>query len=260
MKYIVIGLFFIVFLFSGCSNKNVQTPNEKQIVVVDEKEEEFLSEFDEELKVEKRIDPLHSYNRVMTNFNDGLYEYVVFPVARVYEDIVHIELRNGFNNFFHNILYPVRFVNNILQGKFNNALDETGRFLVNTTVGFLGMSDQAKDVFHLKAHDEDFGQTLGYWGVGSGPHIVWPFLGPSNLRDSISFYPDSLLNPVNYIQSRDYNLVSNSKESFGVNIFDKLNKTSFTYKAYEKIKQDAVDLYPYLRDMYEQRREKLIKE
>ena len=119
MKYIVIGLFFIVFLFSGCTNKDVQTPNEKQTVVVDEKEEEFLSEFDEELKVEKRIDPLHSYNRVMTNFNDGLYEYVVFPVARVYGDIVHIELRDGFNNFFHNILYPVRFVNNILQGKFN---------------------------------------------------------------------------------------------------------------------------------------------
>ncbi len=257
MRYIYSFLFIFVILFSGCSTKKVDVANDSTISV---SEEEFLDEFNDEMKVKEKIDPLNGYNRIMTSFNDDVYTYVLSPVAKGYKKVVNKELRVGVNNFFHNIMYPIRFVNNILQGKFSNAVDETGRFLINSTVGFLGMSDQAKDAFNLNPHNEDFGQTLGVWGVGTGPHIVLPFFGPSNLRDTISMYPNSLLNPVDYYENRGFNLTDSSSESLGLKALQIVNNTSLTCGQYKKLKEDAIDLYPYLRDVYEQRRIQEIKE
>lgn len=263
MRYFFIFMMSLgVLLFTGCSSK--LTPQKdvsvEKNISQNTSEDDFLDEFADEMKVEEKSDPLSGYNRVMTSFNDGVYEYVLAPVSRGYKTVVHEEIRSSIGKFFHNILYPIRLVNNLLQGKIKNSGEETGRFIINTTIGIFGLFDPAKSYFGLEPHDEDFGQTLGYWGVGAGPHIVLPFLGPSNLRDTLSLYPDSLANPVDYHNHRGYNLTGSYGESLVLKAFDRVNYTSLHEGEYEKLKKDAIDLYPYLRDVYEQYREKKIKE
>ena len=265
MRYLVLTI-FILFISTGCSTKSdLTTQNRVQNqITLSEKdstdEDTFLNEFEEEMQLETKSDPFSSYNRVMTGFNDSLFEYVVSPVARGYKTVVHKEIRLSVGNFFHNILYPIRLVNNLLQGKFQNSVEETGRFVVNTTVGIFGLFDPAKSYFELEAHEEDFGQTLGFYGVGTGPHIVLPFFGPSNLRDAVSLYPDSMVDPIEYHHHRAYNLTNSYGESLLIKAYGKVNYLSLHQGEYEKFKKDAVDLYPYLRDVYEQYREQKIKE
>jgi phospholipid-binding lipoprotein MlaA len=154
----------------------------------------------------------------------------------------------------------MRFFNNVLQGKFHYAFEETGRFVVNTTAGCLGFFDPAKSKMGLKPHNEDFGQTLGFYGVGPGPHIVIPLFGPSNLRDAISFFPDAAVSPIDY-KDRDWpTLTKTWFELIAVKSFEKLNEVSVYSTQYDEIRKDAVDLYPYLRDLYEQKRAKEIEE
>jgi phospholipid-binding lipoprotein MlaA len=221
--------------------------------------EDLLDEFNEEMQVEVSSDPFSGYNRVMTSFNDGVYEYFLSPVAKGYKEMTHEQVRDSVSNFFDNLLFPLRFVNNILQGKFSYAGEELGRFLINSTLGMAGLFDPASEQFGLKAHKEDFGQTLGYWGVGSGPHIVLPFFGPSNLRDFVGGIPDSMINPIDYYDQREYNLLNNNLESIGVKTFSRVNDTAIEDQ-YGIIKQDAIDLYPYLKNSYEQYRIQQIKE
>ena len=265
MRYLPLLLISVIlFVASGCSSKT--DPISQKIVQKQTEqnqnsdEDAFLDEFEEEMQIETKSDPFSSYNRVMTEFNDGLFEYVVSPVARGYKTVVHKEIRLSVGNFFHNILYPVRLINNLLQGKFQNSVEETGRFVVNTTVGIFGLFDPAKSYFELEAHEEDFGQTLGFYGVGTGPHIVLPFFGPSNLRDMVGLYPDSVIDPIEYHHHRGYNLTNSYGESLLVKIYGRLNYVSLHQGEYEKLKKDSLDLYPYLRDVYEQYREQKIKE
>ncbi|MGM0622566.1 MAG: MlaA family lipoprotein, partial [Campylobacterota bacterium] len=142
---------------------------------------EMIGEFEKELDQEV-YDPFQGYNRVMTGFNDKFYVYLLNPVTKGYKTVAPKQLRDRFSDFFHNLMFPIRFANNILQGKFEGATIEVGRFLFNTTFGVGGLFDAAS-AQGLKVYDEDFGQTLGHYGVGPGPHIVMPFLGPTNLRD-----------------------------------------------------------------------------
>ncbi|MDA3054493.1 MULTISPECIES: MlaA family lipoprotein [unclassified Campylobacter] len=211
-----------------------------------------IDEFDAEYSQKEVFDPLSGYNRVMTGFNDVFYRYLVTPVATGYDYVMPDPIQGAFANFFHNLMYPMRLTNNLLQGKFENSWDETKRFLINTTIGFAGLSDAATLHFNIPRHDEDFGQTLGYWGVPAGPHIVWPILGSSNLRDTFGLVGDFFTNPINYI---DDNTVSMS-----VNAFRIFNDYSRDPEFYEKMTSGAVDLYPFLRDAYEQSREQKIKE
>ncbi|MFA7355233.1 MAG: VacJ family lipoprotein [Sulfurimonadaceae bacterium] len=224
------------------------------------KYDDELEGFGDEFEVEELCDPFNGYNRAMTIFNDRLYEYVLKPVAKGYKYVLHVEARESIRNFFNNLYFPMRFVNNTLQGKFYYASEETGRFVINTTIGILGLFDPAKVHFNLDAHDEDFGQTLGFYGVGSGPHIVLPLFGPSNLRDFISLYPDALLSPIDYAERSYWSLTDTWPEYLGVKAFEKVNYISLDMDKYEKMKRDAVDLYPYFRDIYEQYRKKQIEE
>lgn len=263
-KFIV--LIFLISTILGCSSKNVETNSitkqniGKTISNNDDEDDELLDEFEDEMEVKKIYDPLSGYNRAMTNFNDGLYTYVLRPVSNGYKKVVHKEIRSSVKKFFHNIMYPLRLVNNLLQGKFKNSTEETGRFIINSTVGIFGLFDPAKSYFGLEKHDEDFGQTLGFYGVSSGPHIVLPIFGPSNLRDTFSMYPDSLANPIDYHDERSYNLTSSTKESIYLKSYKIVNKTSIDGEQYEKMRKDAVDLYSYQRDIYEQYRAKQIEE
>lgn len=228
---------------------------EKTELEDDEKSDDDFDDFDEEFAESEEsevFDPLSGYNRFMTQVNDRLYFWVLKPVASGYRYVVPEGARRGIGRFFDNLLYPLRFVNNLLQFKIKNAGEETLRFVLNTTFGILGLWDPAKDWFDLEAHHEDFGQTLGFYGVGSGPHIVLPFLGPSNLRDLFSLYPDYQLDPIKEVEG--------TEEELGVRAFKSINDTSLHIGEYESLKKDAVDLYPFLRDVYEQNRKKEIEE
>lgn len=221
----------------------------------DEFEDEMMAELDEEFaekETEEVFDPLSGYNRVMTVFNDKVYTWALDPAARGFRFVLPEYSRRGLGNFFENLLYPVRLINNLLQAKFANSGEETVRFVTNTTIGVFGLWDPADKWFGLEAHDEDFGQTLGYWGVGSGPHIVLPFLGPSNLRDMFGLVPDYYLDPASRIESR--------RTQLALRVFKEVNYTSMHIGEYENLKRDAIDLYPFLRDVYEQNRAKKIME
>ena len=264
-------------LMSNPASAQGKSPESLQMISETEtdediEDEEFDDGFEDEFENagEEIFDPLSGYNSVMTEFNDGFYVYVLDPVSRGYRWIMPDPARRGVKNFFHNLLFPIRFVNNALQLKPINAGEEMFRFIINSTVGIFGIWDPAKEWFGLEAHEEDFGQTLGYYGVGGGFHIVLPFLGPSNLRDMFSLYPDMQMDPVYYAENRPYNFPKKEGEYLGLSrqtlqqtnllMLKTVNRESLRVGQYENLKKDAIELYPFLRDVYEQNRAKLIEE
>lgn len=269
-------LFFIllvIFGFTACSTKsNINTnetvvlkhiDNTKNQVVSNDFDDDFDEEFEEEYaEVEEVFDPLIGYNKVMTTFNDKVFIYALNPTAKGYAYVLPQTVRSGISNFFNNLMFPLRLVNNLLQLKFQNSVEELGRFLINTTFGLAGFMDPAKTELGWKQHDEDFGQTLGFYGVGEGFHIVLPFLGPSNLRDMVGLAADSYISPISNTGASDlqYKIPNNMTQSLGLTAADLVNSTSLRLGLYESLKKDAFDLYPYFRDLYNQRRNTLIKE
>jgi len=222
-------------------------------------EEDFSDEFKNGTK-EEIFDPLSGYNRMMTGFNDGLYEYLLKPVLFRGYNYIPEPARVSVNNFFENLYYPVSVVNNILQLKLVNTGTETLRFMVNSTLGVLGLFDPARSWFGLEPHQEDFGQTLGYYGVGGGFPIVLPFFGPTNLRDLSGDFIDFYVNPIYYVDVRKYNVVKNTYQGWALITYKEFNYLSLHTKEYENVRQDALDLYPFIRDLYEQNRQKKIEE
>jgi phospholipid-binding lipoprotein MlaA len=144
-------------------------------------------------------DPWEGMNRTIYAFNDGLDKSVVQPVARGYEKITPKFVRNGITNFFNNVDDVNVVINDVLQLKFDNALHDSGRLLLNTTIGLAGFIDVASSV-GLHKNNEDFGQTLGHWGVESGPYLVIPFMGASTVRDAVGLIPDTIFNPIGWIE------------------------------------------------------------
>ena len=198
------------------------------------------------------FDPLSGYNRFMTRINDKFYFWILKPAASGYAKVTPAVVRRSVGRFFKNLGYPVRFVNNLLQLKVKRAGVETARFLVNTTVGVAGFADPAEAWMDLEAYPEDFGQTLGVYGVGSGFHLVLPLMGPSNLRDAVGKVPDMFLDPVYYVEP--------SELAIGISAYDRVNYTSLHLGEYADLKKDAVDWYVFLRSAYEQNRRKKIAE
>lgn len=249
------------------ADKDELVENEEKLDEDEEVFDDFEDEFGDDETAEI-FDPFSGYNRVMTGINDKLYFWILKPVAKGYRWMMPELARRGINNFFKNLYYPVRFVNNVLQLKFKNAGEETLRFATNSTIGVLGLWDPAKVWFGLEAHPEDFGQTLGYWGVGAGPHIVLPFLGPSNLRDTLALAPGWIyLDPINNLTMLDDRVdldsiegVEKTETKAGILVFEEINYTSLHIGEYENLKKDAVDFYPFMRDLYEQNRQKEIEE
>ena len=211
-----------------------------------------FDEFERETGSKSPADPFSGYNRWMTGVNDKLYFWVLKPAATGYAKVTPAVARRSVGRFFKNLGYPLRFVNNLLQLKIRRAGVETARFVVNTTVGVAGFADPARWWMDLEAYPEDFGQTLGHYGVGGGWHLVLPVLGPSNLRDAVSKVPDRFLNPVAYVEPTEV--------AIAISAYDRINYTSLHLGEYERLKQDAVDWYIFLRNAYEQNREKKIQE
>jgi len=208
--------------------------------------------FGEESPPPRLADPLEPLNRALFVFNDKAYYWVMKPVAQGYAAIVPETARVSVRNFFRNITMPVRFVNNLLQGKIRNSGIELLRFLINTTTGIGGLFDPAKNDWHIEPRDEDLGQTLGKYGLGHGFYLVLPFLGPSSLRDTVGLAGDFFLNPVNYIDD--------DRVVIGAHVLNTENEVSLRIGEYEDLTKSALDPYVAVRDAYSQHRAKKVEE
>jgi len=222
-------------------------------------DEGFGEEYGSDGNATEVYDPLEGYNRFMTRFNNMLFDYVLQPFFKGYDFIVPEPLRVSINNIFNNLYFPVSLVNNLLQLKFEYALSETGRFIINSTFGFAGMFDTAQQI-GVEPHVEDFGQTLGHYGVGGGFPIVLPFFGPSNLRDFTGDLFDFYADPIYYVAGRQYNIPDNTYQGWGLVSYKQLNQFSLYEEEYKQLRNEAVDFYPLMRDAYKQSRDKLISE
>ena len=194
-------------------------------------------------------DPFEGYNRAVFKFNDGFDRAIAKPVATAYQNVTPGPVRNGVRNFFSNIADLFIGVNNLLQGKPEEALTDWGRFAFNTTFGVLGIADWATDM-GLEKHDEDFGQTFGRWGAGSGPYIVLPFLGPSDVRDSVGTVFDWHFDPVGNHYPVD--------QRNGAILLRATSQRADLLGASRLLEQAALDPYAFVRDAYLQRRRSLI--
>lgn len=198
-------------------------------------------------------DPLEPINRGIFVFNDKFYFWILKPITLGYRWVLPSVARTGVSNFFVNLFTPIRFTNSLLQGKFEAAGTEYARFVTNTSLGVLGFGNPAKHLYNLEKQVEDFGQTLGAYGVGNGFFIMLPFLGPSTLRDGLAIIPDWYLSPITYI-------VDSTAITLGLYFFRTVNETSFRIGDYEAIKEAALDPYEAIRDGYIQfRRAKILK-
>ncbi|MBF0345888.1 MAG: VacJ family lipoprotein [Nitrospirae bacterium] len=197
-------------------------------------------------------DPFEATNRIMFEFNDKFYFWVIKPLSAGYSAFVGEDERVVVGNFFHNLLMPVRLVNSLLQLKFDEAGIELARFGINTTIGVWGLGDVATGSFKLSSNKKDMGLTLGTYGAGHGFYIVWPFLGPMSLRDSFGYVGDLALSPISYVGSLE--------GSLSLNVYKYFNKTSLHIGDYEDIKSSSLDPYVALRDAYIQHRNNLVKQ
>jgi len=209
---------------------------------VPEEDDEHL---DDDVSAPVVSDPLEGFNRAMFRFNDRLYFWLLKPAAQGYSYVVPEKMRTGVDNFFHNLKFPIRFVNNILQGKFHHAALEFDRFWLNTVAG-AGFFNPASRHDELNIPEEDFGQTLGHYGMGDGFYIVWPVFGPSTARDTVGFGGDYFLDPVTYVEPWE--------SSLGIAAYRKFNRVSLTIGDYETLIESAIDPYSAVKDAYIQYR------
>jgi phospholipid-binding lipoprotein MlaA len=151
------------------------------------------------------VDPWEGFNRGVFSFNEGLDRAIVKPLAQGYRYVMPDFAEQGVHNFFENLGDVKTFINNLLQGKPKEASQDLGRVIVNTTIGIAGLFDVATPM-GIPKHDEDFGQTLGAWGVESGPYLVLPIFGPSSVRDGIGRVPDMMVDPMPQISTEDTEL------------------------------------------------------
>jgi phospholipid-binding lipoprotein MlaA len=197
----------------------------------------------------EEADSLESFNRNMFYVNERLDQYALRPVAVAYTNVMPNPLERGIGNFFSNLNEITNVVNDVLQGKFKQAGHDGGRFLINSTIGMAGFFDVAERAGVSKSDGEDFGQTLAVWGVGEGPYLMLPLLGPSTLRDAPSKFIDSLINPLSY---SDDVRARNSAQALD------LLTTRVSLLAVDQIATG--DRYLFVRDVYLQRNRFLVND
>ncbi len=197
----------------------------------------------------QRLDPWESWNRKVFNFNEDVDRAVLKPVATVYTDIVPQPLRRGVSNFFSNFADAWSAVNNVLQGKIALAFEDATRVGANTLFGLGGILDVASEM-GLDHHYEDFGQTLGRYGVGAGAYVVLPVLGPSTVRDAAALSVDRLASPPAFFDG--------TRTQIGLTLLQIVNTRSGLLGATRVIDDIALDKYTFVRDAYLQRRRSLV--
>ena len=192
-----------------------------------------------------RSDPIEPFNRGVYKFNDALDRGVLKPTAKAYVKVTPEWLRTGVGNFFMNLKGPGTILNQVLQGKFREAGQDVGRFLLNTTFGLAGVIDVAS-MNELPQHDEDFGQTLGKWGVPPGPYLMLPFFGPATVRDGPSKIVDTFAEPLYWYDAGDERWFS-----LGLSILDDRARLL----PLDDTLAETYDPYAFIRDAYLQRRQ-----
>ncbi|MEK6244329.1 MAG: VacJ family lipoprotein [Pseudomonadota bacterium] len=194
-------------------------------------------------------DPIEGFNRAMFSFNDGFDQAIARPVATAYREVLPAPVRGWVRNFFANIADLWIGANNLLQGKPADTVTDWARFAFNSTFGIFGLNDVASEM-GLEKHNEDFGQTLGRWGVGDGAYIVWPFLGSSTVRDSVGLIPDIHFDPV--LRHKPTGVRYFMAGTRGV------SKRADLLDASRIMEEAALDKYVFQRDAHLQRRRSLI--
>lgn len=195
------------------------------------------------------VDPWEGFNRKMFSFNDTLDSYVFKPLAKGYKAVTPDPVERGISSAFSNLKEVSNIANDLLQGKLSQAGNDTGRLLVNSTLGVVGIFDVAEHMGLPKSDGEDFGQTLATWGVGSGPYVVLPFLGPSTVRDLGGMPVNTFTDPVGYV---DHVPTRNSLWGTGL--------VELRASLLEAESLISGDKYAFMRDAYLQRRNYLAKD
>ena len=198
-------------------------------------------------------DPWERWNEPMFEFNRRLDKYILKPVAKGYNFVVPDEVQIMISNGFDNISFVPRLVNSLLQGKVVGAGRELSRFLINSTAGVGGLFDPAKDVFGILKSREDFGQTLGVWGVGSGPYVIVPFLEPLTVRDGLGKAVDSAMDPLAYFLPLIW-------DRLAMKVGDIVNERSLNLDLFQGFEESVIDMYSAVRHAYLQRRLRLLRE
>lgn len=194
-------------------------------------------------------DPFEAVNRRIYKFNEVLDKTVLEPAARGYRFALPGFVRSGVSNFFSNIADLRVSLNNALQGKIPDAANDFGRFVINSSIGLLGFIDVASDA-GLEKHQEDFGQTLGRWGLSQGPFIMLPLFGPSTVRDTVGWGVDIAVDPITYVDP--------SRARYGIVGTRLINRRSELLDATTVLDKAALDEYLFVRDAYLQRRRSLV--
>lgn len=222
----------LAFWLAGCAGTGT---------VREHAEEDFASE--------ETWDPFERFNRAMFSFNEKFDAWVLKPVAQGYDWALPGVVKTGIGNFFSNLLQPANAVNDLLQGKPADSARDLGRFVVNSTVGVVGLMDVAKSI-GLEPREEDWGQTFAVWGVGEGPYFVWPIIGPRYLRETLGWGFDWASNPATYLEP---------VPSWSARVLDIVDTRARLLPAERVLNQAAgEDKYLFIREAYRQRRQNLI--
>jgi len=219
----------------------------------------------------EEYDPWEPLNTKVFEFNRHMDRWILKPVATGYDAIMPNLLQEGVGNFFYNARFVPRLVNNVLQGKFSGAGVEVGRFLVNTTLGIAGFIDWASDM-DLITPEEDFGQTLGYYGVPPGPYLVVPLYPPLTVRDLVGYAGDVFMNPIYWLAFPvieigkipsavpHHNRLTSSLILLTAKVTEVVNDRSLNLEKFQGVEESTLDLYSAVRNAYLQKRAKAIQE
>ena len=224
-------------------------------------------DLDQEEQSTESIDPFEDFNRAVFDFNEALDAAVFLPLAKIYRAIFPKPVRDTFRNFMRNLNAPFILANDVLQGEGERAGMTLSRFLINTTLGVGGLFDVATEI-GVPYHDEDFGQTLGVWGIEEGVYLVLPVIGPSTVRDGFGKVGDAFLNPLNYVGAAGDDAekilfghrVDMADFLFGVRLLEGVDARERLIEPIELLKKDplALDYYTLVRSVFLQHRKKEI--
>lgn len=206
-----------------------------------------------EVSSEDQGDPWEGFNRNLFAVHEGVDEAVIEPVARGYRAVTPGVFRQGVRNVLRNLRGPVIFANDVLQGEFSRAGTTAGRFVINSTVGVVGVFDPATPM-GLERHDEDFGQTLAVWGVDSGPYIFVPLLGPTTVRDTFGKIVDVAFDPLTWAEFDEVDNVRLTRT-----VMSGLSAREQVLETVDDIRRDSLDPYVTIRTSYGLLRESAIQ-
>ncbi len=209
-----------------------------------------LNDSEQMAEVDDENDPIELFNRFSFAFNLALDTFIFQPAAATYRFLLPVEVRDSVQNFFRNISTPVILANDVFQGEMERAETTLVRFVINTTVGVLGLFDMAADMGY-PYHDEDFGQTMAVHGVSEGGYLVIPVFGPSSFRDGFGKLVDIFLDPLTYVG----NAYDAEEALFGRTVISGIDTRSRHIDEIEDLKRDSIDFYARIRSLYRQKRQ-----